>query len=750
MKIVLPQVTSTDILTTVNQNFSDIVGELQDNVLYRKNPSGETNTFQETLDMDGNDIINVRRVTAQSVYIGSENILNLVVAGLGDATEAAAAAARSALSASISATSANSAVTTALGYSQTATQQAVLAGVSASAAAQSAIDAAASAGGIGGSGITGYQVRGNIITALPSGAQYTVRGVQMFDYLFCSFEARTNYNFRTIYSPPGKGSASGISEPTYYAPTQYRSAAYVETQMLKAQRIGVNTIRVGVEAAVMYATVSYVDPSNSVTYPSDPDMLDTIINTAARLGIVIQLQLSNDDSLSADNQTFLQWLMLRYYQKPNVWINPANEPLGYTAGGANVNSPTLWLAKMKPLVSTLMAAIPGAPAGSFYTNPICLDPPGYSERLDLIITYLGSDPVISAMPNRIINVHYYSQDGDSDFRTSRLPYMKTRWPDYLGQYCILVGEVGIDNFAGRFDPTLDPGVPSVNLPKWGLMQAAVADFLRWSYEQTQFAGLSGVIGHMWGAYIPGLGLHDDNSMYRNDGTRTAWGYIYTVAFLAMGQSVLEARRALGTDYATGAWSTGDIVNKSIIDSKIDNYSVFGAASRISNGTIGTPVFQAEGATGVRAAGAFIAQGNSDVYLGFYQRTTATLNGSISGNGSTGTIYATTSDVRLKDRIEDVEDAVIVSEVMKLHPVIAGWRSAPEADREIMFLAHELQEVFPTAVTGTKGQMTEFNGEQVILPQCVDYGRITPLLAAALKVALKRIEALEQRLGEDQL
>ena len=53
---------------------------------------------------------------------------------------------------------------------------------------------------------------------------------------------------------------------------------------------------------------------------------------------------------------------------------------------------------------------------------------------------------------------------------------------------------------------------------------------------------------------------------------------------------------------------------------------------------------------------------------------------------------------------------------------------------------------PEAVTGEKDAMTtdSSSGEEVevIDPQNVDYGKITPLLVGALQEAIARIEALE--------
>lgn len=621
----------------------------------------------------------------------------------------------------------------------------------------------------------GFQVQANKTINGPDNKRFIARAVQMFDYLFVSFEPRADMRFRSIYNPPGKGPGTGISEPTYFARVGYIDAANVEKEIRKARTSGANMIRVGVEPAVQFATVSFIDPVDGKMYPSDVEMLDVVVNTAERLGMAIQLQQSQDLVSVPQNVTFLKWLTARYYDRPHVWINPANEINGAINGGVDVNNPTLWAQKMREYMIALRADIPGKPVGTKFLGPVSIDPPGWGSRIDLIAATLDTDPPFYTDPNLVINVHYYSQMGESDWRTTGLVTYQTRWINYIGTYCILCGEVGIDNFPGRFDPNLDPGVPSNNLITWGQMQSAVTDFLSWCDEQVQHTAFNGVIGHMFFAYIPGMGIHDDNSMYRQDGSITTWGSIFKRYFLAAPVSLLEARRALGAQQTTGAWMTGDIANDAIINQKLANMpsqtikgrvsaggddpedltsaqvlqviAGLAPAGRVSNGSIGSPLFQAESLSGSRGAAAFIGNSATDAYVGFINRATNTLVGSIVGNGTTGVTYNTTSDYRLKSNPQTVSDEEALRLFAGLRPVNAGWHSHPEAGRELMFLAHEVQAVYPHAVTGEKDGMVEHEGEQVPSYQSMDYGRITPLITAALHAALRRIDSLEKAIEE---
>ena len=112
------------------------------------------------------------------------------------------------------------------------------------------------------------------------------------------------------------------------------------------------------------------------------------------------------------------------------------------------------------------------------------------------------------------------------------------------------------------------------------------------------------------------------------------------------------------------------------------------------------------------------------------------NGSIVGSVQTSlsaTSFVTSSDYRLKENIAPMTGAL--AKVAQLKPVIYTWKSDGSAGQG--FIAHELQEVAPYAVSGEK------DGEQM---QGVDYGKITPLLTAALQEALAKIESLEARLA----
>lgn len=60
--------------TTLNNSFQEIEKEFQEKVLYRDNPEGEPNSMQNALDMNSNDILNVKDIYINgNIHDGSGN-----------------------------------------------------------------------------------------------------------------------------------------------------------------------------------------------------------------------------------------------------------------------------------------------------------------------------------------------------------------------------------------------------------------------------------------------------------------------------------------------------------------------------------------------------------------------------------------------------------------------------------------------------------------------------------------------------
>jgi hypothetical protein len=117
---------------------------------------------------------------------------------------------------------------------------------------------------------------------------------------------------------------------------------------------------------------------------------------------------------------------------------------------------------------------------------------------------------------------------------------------------------------------------------------------------------------------------------------------------------------------------------------------------------------------------------------------------VNPNGTQGTItcdvsgvtYNTTSDRRLKDNIQPISDAT--DKLMDMKPVTHTWIDNPDEPQVHGFIAQEMQEVVPEAVSG------DAESDEMM---SMDYGRITPVIVAALQDALNEIKELKERISE---
>jgi len=110
-------------------------------------------------------------------------------------------------------------------------------------------------------------------------------------------------------------------------------------------------------------------------------------------------------------------------------------------------------------------------------------------------------------------------------------------------------------------------------------------------------------------------------------------------------------------------------------------------------------------------------------------------GSIAHNGST-TSYNTTSDYRLKENVQGLQGAL--TKIEALRPKTYNFITTPEITLD-GFLAHELAEIIPYAVTGEKDAVDEHGNIQ---PQQVDYSKLTSLLVGAVQELSARVQQLE--------
>jgi len=122
-------------------------------------------------------------------------------------------------------------------------------------------------------------------------------------------------------------------------------------------------------------------------------------------------------------------------------------------------------------------------------------------------------------------------------------------------------------------------------------------------------------------------------------------------------------------------------------------------------------------------------GNYGIY--FNNVANSTVGGIVINSGAVA--YNTSSDYRLKENVAPMTGAL--AKVLELKPVNYTWKVDGSAGQG--FIAHELQAVVPDCVSGEK------DGEQM---QGVDYGKLTPILTAALQEAIAEIQSLKARIA----
>jgi hypothetical protein len=105
----------------------------------------------------------------------------------------------------------------------------------------------------------------------------------------------------------------------------------------------------------------------------------------------------------------------------------------------------------------------------------------------------------------------------------------------------------------------------------------------------------------------------------------------------------------------------------------------------------------------------------------------------------GTAFTTTSDYRLKTNLEPISNGI---ERIKQLPVYRfNWKIDEGGNKVDGFVAHEAKAIVPESVVGEKDAV---DAEGKPIYQGIDQSKIVPLLTAALKEAIAKIETLEAK------
>lgn len=212
----------------------------------------------------------------------------------------------------------------------------------------------------------------------------------------------------------------------------------------------------------------------------------------------------------------------------------------------------------------------------------------------------------------------------------------------------------------------------------------------------------------------------DAGMYRNGSSQTSYG----------GASSLNLITVSGHPIA---FSTSNALRMQVDGS--GNVTIAGTS--ITPGLGNTTTGHALRADGI------VSFSGASSYLNINRNGTGTIQQfSSSGNAkgsvtiaSNGVTYGTTSDIRLK---QDIEPLDATDKLMAMNPVSYKWKADPDGPRSMGFIAQEMQEIMPNAVS---------TGEDADATMSMDYGRITPIIVSALQKALQEIDILKDRIAE---
>lgn len=122
---------------------------------------------------------------------------------------------------------------------------------------------------------------------------------------------------------------------------------------------------------------------------------------------------------------------------------------------------------------------------------------------------------------------------------------------------------------------------------------------------------------------------------------------------------------------------------------------------------------------------------------FFQNQGTNIGSIVGSNGGNMVSYNTSSDYRLKTNFKDFNGLDLINKVKTYD---YSWKR--DGSRMYGVIAHELQEVLPYAVFGKKDAM---GADGKIIPQSVDYSKLTPILVKAIQEQDVKMKQLEERI-----
>lgn len=331
-----------------------------------------------------------------------------------------------------------------------------------------------------------------------------------------------------------------------------------------------------------------------------------------------------------------------------------------------------------------------------------------------------------------VGVNRYSADSSS----ANIVFRKSRGTTATAVDVVSSGDsLGIVRFAGtdgtnsieaaRIQAAVD-GTPGTNDMPGRLTFSTTADGASSPTERMRIDS-SGNVGI--GTSSPTQRLNVNSSSvtsyahFTNSTTGNTSGFVGTIVGNDSGEGLVWNAYNAALKFATNN------TERARIDSS--GNLLVGTTSQVNNGKVSAD--HSNNVFSARCSGAASAlyslSVNNNGYVFYAESGTNTYRGDVQYNG-TGLSYNTASDYRLKNRIGPIQNAL--TKVSELKPCEFFWKETGESD--VGFIAHELQEHFPKAVSGHKDAVDE-NGNPVY--QGID----TSFLVATLTAAIQELKGI---------
>jgi len=162
--------------------------------------------------------------------------------------------------------------------------------------------------------------------------------------------------------------------------------------------------------------------------------------------------------------------------------------------------------------------------------------------------------------------------------------------------------------------------------------------------------------------------------------------------------------------------------------------------QVGTTTVNSARLSVFGGTGSLTSGIAVQNGggSGNYFIQFFNSSGSGV-GSISQNGASATAFNTSSDYRLKENISPMTGALSI--VQQLKPCTYTWKA--DGSNGQGFIAHELAEIVPDAVTGEKDAV---NADGSIKSQGIDTSFLVATLTAAIQEQQALITTLTERIS----